>query len=65
MLPFWPYTDTMREERMVMSLRMPPEVHEAMTEAAEEEDRSLNAQIVYVLRRWIAEHQRSKESTDE
>ncbi len=36
-------------------LRLPKELHEAIQAVAEREHRSLNAQIVHILERFIAE----------
>jgi hypothetical protein len=41
-----------------LMLRLPPELHAAIKEAAQAEDRSLNAQITRVLREWVAEQER-------
>jgi predicted transcriptional regulator len=38
---------------MVMSLRLPPELGEALRELAEREDRSLSNLIVHLLRRAV------------
>lgn len=40
-------------------LRLPPELHEALRQAAEEEDRSLHSLIVHILRQWV--NQRTRE----
>lgn len=37
-----------------LQLRLPPELHAALVEMAKEEERSLNAQIVYLLREDVA-----------
>ena len=34
-------------------LRLPPEMHEALKRAAEEEDRSLHSLIIHILRQWL------------
>jgi len=49
---------------MVMSLRLPPEVHEFASAAAKKDERSLNAQIVYVLRRWMEEQRTTRAPED-
>lgn len=36
-------------------LRLPPELHEELKAWAEDEERSLHAQIIYVLRRALKE----------
>lgn len=48
------YTLVMAEAVARLILRLPPDVHEALTAWAREEERSLNAQIVYLLRRALA-----------
>ncbi len=35
------------------SLRLPPDVHERLVELARREDRSLNQQLVYMLRQGL------------
>ena len=37
-------------EDIRITLRIPPDVHRALTEQARQEQRSLNGQIVYLLR---------------
>lgn len=37
-----------------LQLRLPPELHAALVEWAREEERSLNAQLVYLLREDVA-----------
>jgi hypothetical protein len=34
-------------------LRLPPDVHERLKRVAKQENRSLNAQIVHILQRWL------------
>lgn len=34
-------------------LRLPPEMHEALKRAADEEDRSLHSLIIHILRQWL------------
>lgn len=36
-----------------MNLRLPSELHEALKRAASEDDRSLNSQIIHLLRRAL------------
>ena len=43
------------------SLRLPPELHEALVELARREDRSLNQQLVYMLRRGVRRAARRQE----
>ena len=35
------------------SLRLPPDLHQALVELARDEDRSLNQQILYLLRQGV------------
>lgn len=49
------YTVLMAEAVARFILRVPADLHEALTAWAREEERSLNAQIVYLLRRAVAE----------
>lgn len=46
---------------MTLSLRLPREVHEPLVAEAKSAERSLNAQIVYVLRRWLAERNQQED----
>jgi hypothetical protein len=39
-------------EDVALTVRIPPDVHRALRLAAAEQDRSLNLQIVEVLREW-------------
>ena len=41
-------------------LRVPPDVHAALKEVAQAEDRSLNAQINRALREWLAAQKRDR-----
>jgi hypothetical protein len=41
-------------------LRLPPDVYAEMEAAAAREDRSLNAQITAVLKRWLGERKGDK-----
>lgn len=50
-----PYTEAMAEAVVRLILRLPTDLHEALTAWAREEERSLNAQIVYVLRRALSD----------
>jgi len=34
-------------------LRMPPELHERIKRIAERENRSMNAQILHILKKWV------------
>lgn len=42
-----------------MFVRLPSDTHQALVEWAREDGRSLNGQIVWLLRRALAERQRS------
>lgn len=42
-----------------LMLRLPPDVHAAIVEIAKQETRSLNGQLVYFLRKAVAEHKPS------
>lgn len=41
------------KEVVTFLLRLPPELHEKLKALAEREERSLHAQIIYILRRAI------------
>jgi len=45
----------MAEAVVRLILRLPTDLHEALTTWAREEERSLNAQIVYLLRRALSD----------
>lgn len=49
----WTVVDVLR-----FVLRLPPDLHEELKAWAEEEERSLHAQIIYVLRRALKEWRR-------
>ncbi len=49
------YTLVMAEAVARFILRLPEDVHAALTEWAREEERSLNAHILYLLRRALAD----------
>jgi hypothetical protein len=38
-----------------LNLRLPPDMHAALKRIAEDQDRSLNAQIIRALREWLAQ----------
>ena len=38
------------------SLRLPDELYKALKEVAKEEERTINAQIVYILKHYIKEY---------
>lgn len=50
----------MSEESIVSSVRMPASLYEAIRKAAGENDRSINAEIVRVLRKSFAPAKREK-----
>lgn len=43
---------TMPEKRVALNLRLPAEIHEALKQEAQRDDRSLSNLIVHVLREW-------------
>jgi len=45
----WHYNDAMKR----VSLRLPDELHKALKELATQENRSLNGQIIYILKEYI------------
>ena len=47
------YALDMTEKFIRLLLRLPPRLHEALTDWAREEHRSLNGQIVHVLERAV------------
>jgi hypothetical protein len=49
------YTLVMAEQIVRLILRLPDDVHAALTEWAREEERSLNGHILYLLRRALAD----------
>lgn len=49
------YTLVMAEALARLVLRLPTDLHEALTSWAKEEERSLNGHIVYLLRRALTE----------
>ena len=46
---------------MQLTVRMPDDVHKALKEIAKNEERSLNAQIVYIFKKFIEEYFREKQ----
>ena len=56
-----PYNDHMRK----LTLRLPEELHAALKELAENENRSLNNQIVFILKRHIEQLEKSKSREDD
>jgi hypothetical protein len=53
------YTELMAEAVARFILRLPTDVHESLTDWAKEEERSLNAHILYLLRRALREWRRA------
>lgn len=53
------YTLVMAEAVARFILRLPTDMHVALTEWAREEERSLNQHIVYLLRRALADRRRA------
>lgn len=49
--------DTRQNDERI-SVRIPKDIHTALTEEAAAEDRSLNGQIIHILRQWFAARQR-------
>lgn len=49
---------TMARAVIQFMLRLPPELHEALKNWADREDRSLHAQIVHVLKRAVEAEER-------
>ncbi len=45
-------------------VRMPNDLHEELTIVSDEEGRSLNAQIVYLLRQGIARYKKNKHRSE-
>jgi hypothetical protein len=43
------------------SLRLPDELYEALKEVAKKEERTINAQIVYILKNYIQEYFKKKQ----
>ena len=52
-------------ERKAILFRMDPKIHEALRRWADDEFRSLNAQIEFLLRRSLAEAGRLPKASDE
>jgi hypothetical protein len=50
------YADSVAEKVSPFVLRLPPDLHAAIQVWAREEERSMNAQIVYLLRQAVAAH---------
>jgi hypothetical protein len=41
------------EDRKGYPLRLPPELYESLTEAAVEDERSINGEVITALRDWL------------
>jgi hypothetical protein len=48
MIPFDMAKDIIR-----FMVRLTPEMHAALKEVAEQEDRSLHAQVIHILKQWL------------
>ncbi len=46
---------------MQLTVRMPDDVHKVLKEIAKNEERSLNAQIVYIFKKFIEEYFKEKQ----
>lgn len=51
-----PETTTKPTEPVRLLLRLPRDVHAQLASAAKDDERSLNAQLVYILRQWLKDH---------
>lgn len=49
------YTPVMAEKIVRFMLRLPPDLHSALLKWAENEQRSLHGQVIYLLRKALAE----------
>jgi hypothetical protein len=43
------------------SLRLPDELYKALKEVAKEEERTINAQIVYIIKKYIEQYFKNKQ----
>ncbi len=57
MKSIWYYNNTMAN----FSLRLPDELYKALKEVAKLEERTINAQIVYILKHYIKEYFEKKQ----
>lgn len=69
MTPLWcsvklVYIGVMEREDIRLTLRLPAEVHEELVRLAEVEDRSLNAQIVRLLRQSVGSDRPDEEAPE-
>lgn len=53
----WYYNNVMAN----FSLRLPDELYKALKEVAKEEERTINAQIVYILKHYIEDYFKKKQ----
>lgn len=53
---------TAKPENVPFLLRLPPDLYAAVREKAEEETRSINGEIVHLLRQWCMNDQSSRGS---
>ncbi len=56
------YIDTMNDIRI--TLRLPEDLHLLITQTASKEERSLNGQIIYLLKRALELPEKTKPQTD-
>lgn len=54
----------MTNNMMSTTIRLPEELHETLTQIAEEERRSFNSQVIYMLERSVAEYQNREDRDD-
>lgn len=47
-----------------ITVRLPDDLHERLTQIAEDERRSLNSQIVYMLEKSVVDYERQEEEDD-
>jgi hypothetical protein len=62
--PSTQHSPTMMKERKSFLLRMDPILYEALEAWAQQELRSLNGQIEYLLKEAVAKHRRASADTD-
>ena len=58
MLEFWSGSDTMN-----MTLRMAIDLYNDLKKIALEEERSINGEICYILKKYIEEYKKAKENS--
>lgn len=49
------YTSVMADKIVRFMLRLPPDMHSALLKWAEDEQRSLHGQLIYLIRKALAE----------